>query len=349
MDSPKAISKGEGRGSCWPGHMRPLLTNPQWANSQPLVPPPSRSGCPRADDRRSLLCVLRIGCAWADLPAELGDDATAHRRPRRWQAAGAWERIRRALLAELDAASGIDWSAVLLDGGFTPANGGGIGVGVTGKGKRIRLMLTTDAAGVPLGLLTTVPAWPRSALRRPSWPRSGFPGLAAVPARGRTNSSPTGATTAARSGAACAPEASSPPSRRSGVPPPGSRRTVALCRRGRPPVARRAHLRVARARAPAAGSARATARHLPCFPRYRLCLRRPQGHPRPKRPSRCDPWQRPSPATVGAGRRPGSPPPPATAPPGRRSAHPAAAPPSDGRRGTGARRTPAAGARPPGW
>ena len=43
--------------------------------------------------------VQRTGCAWADLPAELGDEATAHRRWQEWQAAGLWERIAAILQA----------------------------------------------------------------------------------------------------------------------------------------------------------------------------------------------------------------------------------------------------------
>src|SRR5215204_3705592 len=106
--------------------MRTLLTDRQWARIRPLLPPPPRIGRPRADDRRTLeaiLYVLRIGCAWADLPSDLGDDATAHRRLRRWQAEGVWERVRQALLAELDTAGRIDWSTALLDGSFAPAKG----------------------------------------------------------------------------------------------------------------------------------------------------------------------------------------------------------------------------------
>lgn len=108
--------------------MRSLLSDAQWAKIGPLLPPRPRTGRPRADDRRTLeaiLYVLRTGCAWADLPPELGDDATAHRRLRRWQEDGVWERVRQALLAELDAAGGIDWSAALLDGSFVPAKRGG--------------------------------------------------------------------------------------------------------------------------------------------------------------------------------------------------------------------------------
>jgi transposase len=73
------------------------LTDAQWAQIAALLPPrPGRRGRPRADDRRTLEAILyvqRTGCAWADLPAELGDEATAHRRWQEWQAVGLWERI----------------------------------------------------------------------------------------------------------------------------------------------------------------------------------------------------------------------------------------------------------------
>ena len=79
------------------GSIETRLTDAQWAQIAALLPPrPQRRGRPRADDRRTLdaiLYVQRTGCAWADLPAELGDEATAHRRWQEWQAAGLWERI----------------------------------------------------------------------------------------------------------------------------------------------------------------------------------------------------------------------------------------------------------------
>src|SRR3954471_16949250 len=83
------------------------LTDAQWAILQPLLPPRSRTGRPRADDRRTLnadLYVLRTGCAWRDLPEKYGDDSTAHRRLQHWQTEGVWERIHHALL-------GMCWSA----------------------------------------------------------------------------------------------------------------------------------------------------------------------------------------------------------------------------------------------
>jgi transposase len=72
------------------------VSDAQWAQVQALLPPLARIGRRRADDRRTLEAILyerRTGCAWADLPAELGDEATAHRRWQEWQAAGPWEQI----------------------------------------------------------------------------------------------------------------------------------------------------------------------------------------------------------------------------------------------------------------
>jgi hypothetical protein len=79
----------------WSEHAQ--LTDAQWARIAALLPPPRRGrGRPRADDRQTLeaiLYVLRTGCKWDELPPELGNDATAHRRWQEWRRAGLWEQI----------------------------------------------------------------------------------------------------------------------------------------------------------------------------------------------------------------------------------------------------------------
>jgi tetratricopeptide (TPR) repeat protein len=68
----------------------------QWAAIAALLPHPARTGRPRADDRRTLEAILyvrRTGCAWAELPAALGNGATAHRRWQEWQVTGLWDQI----------------------------------------------------------------------------------------------------------------------------------------------------------------------------------------------------------------------------------------------------------------
>lgn len=72
------------------------LTDAQWDFIRPLLPPPNRMGRPRADDRRTLnaiLCVLRTGIAWRDLPRDFGSPITAWRRLKQWQIQGIWERL----------------------------------------------------------------------------------------------------------------------------------------------------------------------------------------------------------------------------------------------------------------
>lgn len=103
-------------------HLR--FTDSQWALIQPLLPPLSRTGRPRADDRRTLdaiLFVLKTGCRWRDLPRDYGSPVTAWRRLRRWQEEGVWERIWRTLLSRLDAHGKLDWATAFLDGSFIPA------------------------------------------------------------------------------------------------------------------------------------------------------------------------------------------------------------------------------------
>jgi transposase len=130
------------------------LTDEQWTFIQPLLPPPARTGRPRADDRRTIagiLYVLITGCRWQDLPREYGAPTTVWRRLKRWDEAGIWERIWRAALAVLDVQGKLDWSIAFLDGSFVPAKKGGEYVGLTRKGKGTKWMLVVDGNGLPLG------------------------------------------------------------------------------------------------------------------------------------------------------------------------------------------------------
>jgi transposase len=130
------------------------LTDMQWAFIRPLLPPPARTGRPRADDRRiieGILYVLITGCRWQDLPREYGAPTTVRRRLRRWGEDGVWERIWRAALSALDRLGHLDWTIAFLDGSFAPAKNGGEMVGLTRKGKGTKWMLVVDGNGLPLG------------------------------------------------------------------------------------------------------------------------------------------------------------------------------------------------------
>src|SRR5258707_1434182 len=130
------------------------LTDRQWAFIRPHLPPPARTGRPRADDRRTIegiLYVLITGCRWQDLAREYGASTTVWRRLKRWGEAGVWERVWRAALATLDLNGKLDWTMAFLDGSFAPAKKGGDKVGLTKKGKGTKWMLVVDGNGLPLG------------------------------------------------------------------------------------------------------------------------------------------------------------------------------------------------------
>jgi transposase len=130
------------------------LTDMQWAFIRPLLPPPARTGRPRADDRRTIegiLYMLTTGCRWQDLPREYGAPTTVWRRLKCWGEEGVCERIWRAALARLDLHGKLDWSIAFLDGSFVPAKKGGEKVGLTRKGKGTKWMLVVDGNGLPLG------------------------------------------------------------------------------------------------------------------------------------------------------------------------------------------------------
>jgi transposase len=94
------------------------LTDAQWEAIRPLLPPPARTGRPRAHDRRTLegmLYVLRNGCRWHDMPARYGDPVTCWRRFVRLEASGEWERIWSTLLRTMDPVARQTWTLAFLD------------------------------------------------------------------------------------------------------------------------------------------------------------------------------------------------------------------------------------------
>src|SRR5215470_2259828 len=130
------------------------LTERQWTFIRLLLPPPARTGRPRANDRRTvegILYVLITGCRWQDLPREYGAPTTVWRRLKGWGEEGIWERIWHSALSRLDMQAKLDWSIAFLDGSFAPAKKGGEKVGLTRKGKGTKWMLVVDGNGLPLG------------------------------------------------------------------------------------------------------------------------------------------------------------------------------------------------------
>ena len=109
--------------------MRQELSDAQWQLIAPHLPPPKRTGRPRADDRKTLegiLWVLRSGARWQDVPREYGSPTTCWRRLKQWEESGVWESIWRAVLSGLEARQKLDWAQAFLDGSFVPAKKGAL-------------------------------------------------------------------------------------------------------------------------------------------------------------------------------------------------------------------------------
>lgn len=108
-----------------------------WDQIEPLLPPrPVHPlGChnPRVPDRdamNAILLVLRTGMQWNALDVTgICSSSAAHRRFTEWTKAGVFEQLWRKELAAYDAAHGIDWDFLALDGAMTKAPLGGENTG----------------------------------------------------------------------------------------------------------------------------------------------------------------------------------------------------------------------------
>jgi transposase len=86
------------------------LSDAEWAQLAPLIPPARRGGRPRTTDMREalngLLYLLRTGCQWRYLPKDFPPRSTIYNIFRQWQRDGDWDRIHHALRVKLREAMG---------------------------------------------------------------------------------------------------------------------------------------------------------------------------------------------------------------------------------------------------
>jgi transposase len=117
------------------------LTDEQWERLRPLLPPQKpKTGRPNEEHRRvinGILWIDRTGAPWRDLPERYGPWRTVASRFYRWQKAGIWQEILKALRQKADAAGGIDWGTHYVDGTTVRAHQHAAGAkGGTQKQKR---------------------------------------------------------------------------------------------------------------------------------------------------------------------------------------------------------------------
>ncbi|MDX3026212.1 IS5 family transposase [Streptomyces acidiscabies] len=143
-----------------------IVSDDLWDRLEPLLPQRERRfrypGCKPLPDREVLcgiLYVLHTGIQWEYLPQELGfgSGMTCWRRLRDWNEAGVWQRLHEVLLAELTAASRLDWSRCVVDSSRPgPKRGSHTGPSPVDRGRAgSKHHLITDGHGTPLAVLLT--------------------------------------------------------------------------------------------------------------------------------------------------------------------------------------------------
>lgn len=141
--------------------MAVTLTDAQWERIRQHFPeeniPDGRPGRKPIPTRRVLeavLWILNTGAQWHMLPQCYPNYKTVHRRFQRWCEQEVLREVLCALANELREQGGLDESECFIDAMFSPAKGGGEGVGLTKRGKGVKIMGIVDRGGLPLAAST---------------------------------------------------------------------------------------------------------------------------------------------------------------------------------------------------
>ena len=88
------------------------LTDDVWERIAPLLPGNGRRGKQWKDHREvvnGILCKIRTGAPWRDLPSRYGPWQTCYDRFARWRRDGTWDRLLAHAQMKSDAASEVVW------------------------------------------------------------------------------------------------------------------------------------------------------------------------------------------------------------------------------------------------
>ncbi len=130
------------------------LTDAQWRQIEPLLPPRQGRGRPYRDHRTMLhawFWILNRGSPWRDWPERFSPWKTAYNRFNRWRQAGLIDRWLQALQIRLDAEGHIDWDLWCIDGSSVRAHVSAVGGGKKGvrKNRQITHWAAAAAVGAP--------------------------------------------------------------------------------------------------------------------------------------------------------------------------------------------------------
>ena len=117
------------------------LTDQQWQQLQPLLPPQKpTTGRPAKDHRtiiNGILWVLRTGAPWRDLPERYGPWPTVASRFYRWRQDGRWERLLASVQQQSNIRGKVNWELHYVDGTIVRAHQHA--AGARGKTRKARL------------------------------------------------------------------------------------------------------------------------------------------------------------------------------------------------------------------
>jgi transposase len=117
------------------------LTDQQWQQLQPLLPPQKpTTGRPAKDHRtiiNGILWVLRTGAPWRDLPERYGPWPTVASRFYRWRQDGLWDRWLRSVQQQSNIQRKVNWELHYVDGTMVRAHQHT--AGAKGKTQKARL------------------------------------------------------------------------------------------------------------------------------------------------------------------------------------------------------------------
>jgi len=137
------------------------LTDAHWERIRRHFPeenvPEGRPGRKPVPTRRVLeavLWILNTGAQWHMLPQCYPNYKTVHRRFQRWCEQEVLREVLCTLANELREQGGIDESECFVDAMFSSAKGGGEGIGLTKRGKGVKIMGIVDRHGLPLAAST---------------------------------------------------------------------------------------------------------------------------------------------------------------------------------------------------
>jgi len=138
-----------------------LLTDEQWTRISEHFPeeniPEDRSGrkpIPARQVVEAALWILNTGAHWHMLPQCYPNYKTVHRRFQHWCRSEVLRRILVDLANALREDSALDVTECFIDASFAPAKGGGEQIGLTKRGKGVKILAIVDRQGLLLSVST---------------------------------------------------------------------------------------------------------------------------------------------------------------------------------------------------